>query len=108
MNSKLLRAISFRKRRFHHHPSFFPHFDGYIWSFPRCDHLSVGICGSMASHNQTELRTHLQNFHRKTKTFHRSRLASQSRAAIAGKFRLFRSARLSAKIGHLLVMLPLS
>jgi len=24
--------------------------DGYIWSFPRCDHLSVGICGSMASH----------------------------------------------------------
>jgi flavin-dependent dehydrogenase len=41
---------------------FLPHFDGYIWSFPRCDHLSVGICGSMASHNQTELRTHLQTF----------------------------------------------
>jgi len=41
---------------------FLPHFDGYIWSFPRCDHLSVGICGSMASHNSSELRTHLQTF----------------------------------------------
>ena len=41
---------------------FLPHFDGYIWSFPRCDHLSVGICGSMASHNQTQLRQHLQGF----------------------------------------------
>ena len=41
---------------------FLPHFDGYIWSFPRCDHLSVGICGSMSSHNQSELRTHLQTF----------------------------------------------
>jgi geranylgeranyl diphosphate/geranylgeranyl-bacteriochlorophyllide a reductase len=41
---------------------FLPHFDGYIWSFPRCDHLSVGICGSMASHNSTELRAHLQTF----------------------------------------------
>jgi flavin-dependent dehydrogenase len=41
---------------------FLPHFDGYIWSFPRCDHLSVGICGSMASHNQSQLRQHLQIF----------------------------------------------
>jgi len=41
---------------------FLPHFDGYIWSFPRCDHLSVGICGSMASHNSIELRGHLQHF----------------------------------------------
>jgi flavin-dependent dehydrogenase len=41
---------------------FLPHFDGYIWSFPRCDHLSVGICGSMASHNQAQLRQHLQCF----------------------------------------------
>ncbi len=41
---------------------FLPHFDGYIWSFPRCDHLSVGICGSMASHNSSELRSHLQTF----------------------------------------------
>jgi flavin-dependent dehydrogenase len=41
---------------------FLPHFEGYIWSFPRCDHLSVGICGSMASHTSAELRTHLHQF----------------------------------------------
>ena len=41
---------------------FLPHFDGYIWSFPRCDHLSVGICGSMASHTSGELRRHLLEF----------------------------------------------
>jgi flavin-dependent dehydrogenase len=41
---------------------FLPHFEGYIWSFPRCDHLSVGICGSMASHTSTELKEHLNSF----------------------------------------------
>jgi len=41
---------------------FLPHFEGYIWSFPRCDHLSVGICGSMAAHTSTELKTHLNAF----------------------------------------------
>lgn len=41
---------------------FLRHFEGYIWSFPRCDHLSVGICGSMSSHTSTELRGHLQDF----------------------------------------------
>ena len=41
---------------------FLPHFEGYIWSFPRCDHLSVGICGSMSSHTSSELRSHLQTF----------------------------------------------
>jgi len=41
---------------------FMQQFDGYIWSFPRCDHLSVGICGSMASHTSAELRNHLQRF----------------------------------------------
>ena len=24
---------------------FFPDFEGYLWVFPRCGHLSVGICG---------------------------------------------------------------
>ena len=24
---------------------FLPHLEGYIWVFPRCGHLSVGICG---------------------------------------------------------------
>jgi flavin-dependent dehydrogenase len=41
---------------------FLPEFEGYIWSFPRADHLSLGICGSMASHTSTELRNHLHNF----------------------------------------------
>src|ERR1700741_1106848 len=41
---------------------FLPHFEGYIWSFPRCDHLSVGICGSMSSHTSTDLRGHLHEF----------------------------------------------
>lgn len=41
---------------------FLPHFEGYIWSFPRCDHLSVGICGSMSSHTSAELRGHLRAF----------------------------------------------
>jgi len=41
---------------------FLPDFEGYIWSFPRNDHLSLGICGSMASHTSNELRDHLRNF----------------------------------------------
>lgn len=46
---------------------FLPHFEGYIWSFPRCDHLSVGICGSMSAHTSAELRGHLQEFVQKQK-----------------------------------------
>jgi len=41
---------------------FLPQFEGYIWSFPRNDHLSVGICGSMAEHTSAELRGHLHTF----------------------------------------------
>jgi len=41
---------------------FLPQFEGYIWSFPRNDHLSVGICGSMAAHTSAELKTHLNAF----------------------------------------------
>jgi flavin-dependent dehydrogenase len=41
---------------------FLPEFEGYIWSFPRADHLSLGICGSMAAHTSNELRMHLQQF----------------------------------------------
>ncbi|MGA2814483.1 MAG: NAD(P)/FAD-dependent oxidoreductase [Candidatus Acidiferrum sp.] len=41
---------------------FLPHFEGYIWSFPRQDHLSVGICGSMSAHTSAELRAHLGTF----------------------------------------------
>ncbi len=41
---------------------FLPDFEGYIWSFPRADHISLGICGSMASHTSSELRSHLHTF----------------------------------------------
>jgi flavin-dependent dehydrogenase len=41
---------------------FLPEFEGYIWSFPRADHLSLGICGSMAAHTSVELRNHLHQF----------------------------------------------
>jgi flavin-dependent dehydrogenase len=41
---------------------FMPNFEGYIWSFPRADHLSLGICGSMTAHTSTELRNHLHQF----------------------------------------------
>ena len=41
---------------------FLPEFEGYIWSFPRADHLSLGICGSMVAHTSSELRGHLHEF----------------------------------------------
>lgn len=41
---------------------FLPRFEGYLWSFPRSDHLSVGICGQMARHTTRELREHLDRF----------------------------------------------
>ena len=41
---------------------FLREFEGYIWSFPRCDHLSVGICGNMAAHTSAELKAHLNSF----------------------------------------------
>ncbi len=43
---------------------FLRHFEGYLWSFPRSDHLSVGICGRMARHNSQEMRRHLSEFMR--------------------------------------------
>jgi flavin-dependent dehydrogenase len=46
---------------------FLPHFEGYIWSFPRQDHLSVGICGSMSAHTSSELKSHLGTFVEKNK-----------------------------------------
>jgi flavin-dependent dehydrogenase len=41
---------------------FLPEFEGYIWSFPRADHISLGICGSMQAHTSAELRDHLHRF----------------------------------------------
>jgi flavin-dependent dehydrogenase len=41
---------------------FLPGFEGYLWSFPRADHLSVGICGKMAQNSTQTLRQHLDRF----------------------------------------------
>jgi geranylgeranyl reductase family protein len=39
---------------------FLPHMEGYIWVFPRCGHLSVGICGKGVP--AQELRARLEAF----------------------------------------------
>lgn len=41
---------------------FLKQFEGYIWSFPRSDHLSVGICGKMNQTSSQILRGHLDDF----------------------------------------------
>jgi geranylgeranyl reductase family protein len=39
---------------------FLPALEGYIWIFPRTDHLSVGICGKMDRHTTADLRVMLE------------------------------------------------
>ena len=39
---------------------FLPHLEGYIWIFPRCGHLSVGICGK--GEPASSLRKRLEQF----------------------------------------------
>ncbi len=46
---------------------FLKQFEGYLWSFPRADHLSVGICGKMAQNSSQALRGHLDHFIREEK-----------------------------------------
>jgi flavin-dependent dehydrogenase len=41
---------------------FLARFEGYLWSFPRPDHLSVGICAKMRQNSSQQLRQHLDNF----------------------------------------------
>jgi geranylgeranyl diphosphate/geranylgeranyl-bacteriochlorophyllide a reductase len=41
---------------------FLPEFRGYLWSFPRPDHLSVGVCGKLDTYSSAELRAHLEAF----------------------------------------------
>ena len=41
---------------------FLRQFEGYLWSFPRADHLSVGICARMGQSSSQQLRRHLDNF----------------------------------------------
>ena len=37
-------------------------FEGYLWSFPRTDHLAVGICGKMAQNSSGSLKDKLHRF----------------------------------------------
>lgn len=37
-------------------------FEGYLWSFPRDAHLSVGICGKMSQTTSQQLKQHLHDF----------------------------------------------
>jgi flavin-dependent dehydrogenase len=39
---------------------FLPHLEGYIWIFPRCGHMSVGICGK--GEPASSLRLRLENY----------------------------------------------
>jgi flavin-dependent dehydrogenase len=41
---------------------FLKEFEGYLWSFPRADHLSVGICAKMGQNPTQQLRRHLDEF----------------------------------------------
>jgi flavin-dependent dehydrogenase len=41
---------------------FLKQFEGYLWSFPRADHLSVGICAKMGQSSTQQLRRHLDDF----------------------------------------------
>ena len=46
---------------------FLKEFEGYLWSFPRADHLSVGICAKMGQTSSRHLRRHLDDFVREEK-----------------------------------------
>ena len=46
---------------------FLRQFEGYLWSFPRADHLSVGICAKMGQASSQTLRSHLDDFVREEK-----------------------------------------
>jgi flavin-dependent dehydrogenase len=41
---------------------FVPGFPGYLWSFPRSGHLSVGICGKLDQVSTATLRRHLEDY----------------------------------------------
>lgn len=41
---------------------FLKQFEGYLWSFPRADHLSVGICAKLGQTSSQQMRRHLKEF----------------------------------------------
>ncbi|MFN8006482.1 MAG: NAD(P)/FAD-dependent oxidoreductase [Terriglobia bacterium] len=47
---------------------FYPKFHGYLWAFPRPEHVSLGICARLHRYGMKELKTHLHEFMRKSFT----------------------------------------
>ena len=41
---------------------FFENFEGYVWAFPRPDHLSLGICGKVGESSMAQLKERLHGF----------------------------------------------
>jgi flavin-dependent dehydrogenase len=41
---------------------FLEQFKGYLWTFPRPDHVSVGICSKLSEHTASELKVLLHEF----------------------------------------------
>lgn len=41
---------------------FLENFEGYLWSFPRADHLAVGICGKLTQNSSAGLKEKLHRF----------------------------------------------
>src|SRR6266700_2648547 len=107
MNSKLLRAISFRKRPIPSSSSFFRTLTATSGLSP----AAITYPSASAAAWLLTIRpnfAHICKLSSENKNFPPKPLASTVTCCHRRKFRLFRSARLSAKIGHLLGMLPLS
>lgn len=45
---------------------FLKQFKGYIWTFPRADHVSLGICSKLSEHTAGELKEQLHSFAQET------------------------------------------
>lgn len=44
---------------------FLKQFKGYLWTFPRTDHVSLGICSKLLEHTAEELKSLIRDFARK-------------------------------------------
>ena len=60
---------------------FYPKFRGYLWIFPRADHLSLGICGRLSRYPTRELKQRLRAFMRESPLLERRRLSLPARGA---------------------------
>ena len=65
---------------------FLPNLEGYIWVFPRCGHLSVGICGK--GEPAQALRARLERYMDAEGHLLQGRVLLRPHAAVARTFRL--------------------